>query len=75
MAWDAVTIETLWGDVSVEVLIRNSVCEQVGGLRFVRVTRGQVLLVWSDGGVHSKYVGGQFDVRGGGARLRWAEGV
>lgn len=58
MAWDAVTIGTLWRDVSIAVLIRNSVCEQVGGLRFVRVTRGQVLLVWSDSGVRSKYVGG-----------------
>lgn len=57
MAWDAVTIGTLWRDVSVKVLIRNSVCEQVGGLRFVRVTRGQVLLVWSDGSIRSKYVG------------------
>lgn len=58
MAWDAVNIGTLWRDVSVKVLIRNSVCEQVGGLRFVRVTRGQVLLVWSDSGVRSKYVSG-----------------
>lgn len=58
MTWDAVTIGTLCREVSIAVLLRNSVCEQVSGLRFVRVTRGQVLLVWSDGGVGSKYVGG-----------------
>lgn len=46
-----------------------SVCHQVSGLRFIGVTRGQVLLVWSDVNVQSRLVAGE----GHGAELNWSD--